>query len=388
MNVLLVVLVPMMVTIGADGLQQSSCLREAVRQISITSHSDDESRRVKWETRNCKGQMAITGAVRIAGDLSGFEYIAPNGRVVIASRDRDHERELTLTHAPQGVAYAYEVDGKRSSWDSEGKAWLAAIMELLVRRAGYGAEERVDYLLRTGGVNAVLHDVDVMDSDYIQRVYLTKLLNKTTLNGDALQDVIDVSARTLGSDYELTSFLTAVAAKYNFSPRSRAAFIRATYTLDSDYERKRALTAVLKKGNLGADDAAAVLHSLRSFDSDYERAQVLKAVAAEIDFEQPRLQEAYVKAAMEIDSDYELRQTLLAVLKRDPLPSGAVSAVLASATKLDSDYERAELLMQILKTRALTRQQRSQVITLTDQMSSDYERGRVSSVLVRQMNSQ
>ena len=389
MSAVSLVLLPLMVTVAASSWQERSCLREPVRNISINTQSHDSNfKRVKWETRNCKGTMEITGVVRIAGDLSGFEYIAPDGKVVIQSRDDDHDRDLTMTHAPQGFAYVYEVDGNRKPFDSDGRAWLASVVELLVRRAGFGADERVDYLLRTGGVAAVLREVDVMDSDHTQRMYLTKLVNRASLNGGAVQSVIEVSARELESDYELATFLSALAEKYNFTAESRGAFINATRQLDSDYEQKRTLMAVLKKGNLSGDDVAAVLSAVSSIDSDYERGQVLKTVAASIDFSQPRLQEAYVKAAADIDSDYELRQVLIAVLKRDRLTQPALDVVLTAAATLNSDYERSEVLMQVLRTHTLTREQRNQVIKITDQMGSDYERGKVSALLVRQMNGQ
>jgi hypothetical protein len=388
MGVVSVVWMPLIVTVITGTQQPQPCLRGEVRHISISSQSDDDYKRVKWDTRACKGTMEIYGNVRIAGDLSGFEFIPQDGKVVITSTDDDHDRELTLTHAPQGFAYVYEVDGKRATWDNAGKAWLSSIIQLLVRRAGYGADERVDYLLKSGGPNAVLQEVRLIDSDYTQRIYLTKLLNRTTLNATAVESVIKSAGETLESDYELASFLITVANKYEFTAGARLAFIAATQSLDSDYEHKRTLTAVLKKGNLNADDLTAVLHSVREIDSDYERGQVLKAVAPSIDFSQPQLQEAYVKAASEIDSDHELRQVLSAVLKRDRVSVAALDAVLTAAATLGSDYERAELLMQILRNYTLTREQRNQVIKITDQMGSDHERGRVSSMLLRQMNAQ
>ena len=446
-----------LVTVTVSPAQKPSCLSEAVRNLSINStRDDDDFQRVKWETRSCKGSMEIYGKVRIAGDLSGFEYIPPDGKVVIETRDDDGRRELTMTHAPQGFAYVYEVDGKRRTWDNDGKAWLSSIVEMLVRRAGYGADERIDYLLRTGGVNAVLREVDIIDSDYTQRLYLSKMLNKTSLNSGAVESVIELAAKELDSDYELAELLMTVGRKYDFTAGSRAAFIGATQKLESDYEHRRVLSAALKKGGLSSEDVTAILNSAvnlssdyekaelligvagryqldermrtaylaatrgmssdyekkrvfttlikqgglgagdlaylldatSSVRSDYERGEILKLVAGSLDFSQPKLQEAYVKAASEIDSDYELRQVLGAVLKRDRLSTAALDVVLNAASTINSDYERAELLMQVLRNHSLNSEQRNRVIKMTDQMRSDYERGKVSAMLIRQMNGQ
>jgi beta-lactamase regulating signal transducer with metallopeptidase domain len=437
--------------------QQGSCLRESVRNLSISSHSDDsEYQRVKWETRNCTGTMEMFGKVRIAGDLSGFESISPGGKVVISTREDGRKRELTLTPSGNRFAYDYEVDGDRRAWDSEAQTWLASVVQMLVRRAGFGADERVDYLLKNGGLNAVLQEVDVIESDYVQRQYLTKTLNKTTLNGGAVESVLQLAARELDSDYELTEFLILVGRKYDFTAGSRAAFIAATNTLQSDYEHRRALAAVLKKGGLSSDDVTAMLTSAKDINSDYEKAElligiaaryqldpkmrtaylaatrdmrsdyekkrvfttllkegglsgadlayildatstvtssyerseILKMVSTNLDFTQPQLQEAYLRAAAEIRSDYELRQVLSSVLKRERLTAGGLNVVLTAAEKINSDYEQSELLMQVLRGYTLNAEQRNRVIKMADQMSSEYERGKVSSLLIKQLNTQ
>ena len=437
--------------------QQDGCLRESVRNISVSSHNDDDNyRRVKWETRNCSGTMELHGTVRIAGDLSGFEYIAPNGKVVIVARDDEHKRELTLTPAGDRFAYVYEVDGNRRAWDSEGQQWLSSILQLLVRRAGFGADERVEHLLKTGGLNAVLQEVAVMESDWVQRQYLTKTLSRTTLNGGGVASLLQLAGRELDSDYELAEFLIAVSRNYDFTPASRAAFIQASATLASDYEHRRALSAVLKKGGLSSEDVTAMLTSAKAIDSDYEKAellisivgryqldpamrsaylaatsdmdsdyeqkrvftallnqgglssadlahvlnatssvnsdyersQILKRISADLDFTQPQVQEAFLKAASEIDSDHELRQVLMSVMRRERLSAGALNVVLAAAETLGSDYERAELLLHVLRSYTLNADQRNRVINLTERMRSQHERGKVSALLIRQMNSQ
>ncbi len=434
--------------------QSARCLQDAVRNVSINTKQDDEFTRVKWEAGRCKGTMELNGRVRLAGDLSGFESISPGGKVTIETDDGDRKRELTLTPSNDRFAYLYEVDGDRRAWDNEGKAWLASVMTFLVRRAGFGADERVDYLLRTGGTNAVLQEVVAIDSDHTQRIYLNKLLGKTTLNGGAVQTVINLAGRELESDYELAQFLIAVAERYEFTNESRAAFIKAVASIDSDYEHRRTLSAVLKKGGLSTGDVTAVLSSANTigsdyekaelligianryrFDqpmrsayldatrnigsdyekgrvfkallkqeglsasdmaqlldgsatirSDYERSQILKQLSGTLDFTRPAVQQAYVKAASEIDSDYEVRQVLSAVLKRDRLTPPAVDAVLSVSETIDSDHERAELLTQLLNNHELSQAQRRRVMEMVADMSSEHYRGRVSSLLLRQIS--
>jgi hypothetical protein len=365
--------------------QNVDCTSESLRNVNTTRH-DDEYTRVKWESRNCKGSIEIRGTAKIAGDLSGFTSISPGGRITIETDSDDADRKLVLTPSNDRFAYQYEVDGNRRAWDAEGQRWLASVVALLVRRTGFGADERVDYLLREKGVGGVIDEVRAMDSDYTQRMYLNLMLNKTTLNGGAVRSVIDVGASELQSDYELTQLLLTVSKRYALNNESRDAFIRATRTIDSDYERRRALSAVLSKGSLSADDVAAVLSSTAEMDSDYERSQVLKQVSADWDFSDARLQQAYLKAAGDMSSDYERRQSLTALLNRGKLAPAAMDVVLEAAGSFRSDYERAQVLLLVLNTQTLNQSQKARMVKLIDEIHSDHERGKVASLMLKQMN--
>lgn len=373
----------------AGDLQTPECLRGdgGKRNISVNSRSGrDKVTRVKLETRRCKVTMELTGDVRIAGDLSGFSSVPAGGKVEIDSRDGDRRRELTLTPAPSGFAYVYKVDGDRRAWDNEGKAWLSSIITLLVRHGGFGADERVEHLLSAKGVNAVFEEVALLESDYMQRLYLRKLLDKATLNGGAVKTFLNVAQREIQSDYELAEVLISVASRYKFTDETRAAFIEATTAIDSDYEQRRTLTAVLKKGGLSSADLGDVIEATSSLSSNYERGQILQLVSGTIDLSDSRLQQAYVKSASELTSDHETRQVLNVLLKRERLSAGALDAVLAIADRVRSDYEQAEILVQVVRRHDLSPAQRARVLRMTEKMGSDHERGRVASVLLKQLN--
>jgi hypothetical protein len=453
--VLLSIVLPAFAASSAFDSQSPACFRQEVQNLSINTHKNDNFTRVKWDTRTCRGVLELTGDVKIAGDLSGFASIPAGGKVEIESKDSDHRRELTLTPAANGAfTYMYKVDGDRRAWDNDGKVWLSSIITLLVRRGGFAADERVDHLFRTRGVQGVLDEVALMDSDHTQRLYLNRLLDKTTLNSGAVRSVLLLAERELQSDYELTELLMAVARRHDFTEESRTAFLQATSTLESDHEHRRALSAVLNKGGLSTADVAAVLASATridsdyekaelligvagkyafdqrmrtaylgaarnidssyekrrvlttllkqgglsasdlayvidasaTVDSDYERSQILQMISANIDFSEPQLQQSYLKAATDIDSDHELRQVLNALLKRDRLASAGVDVVLTAAATIASDYERTEVLLQLMRTHALNQAQRARVIKMAEQMGSEHDRGRISSVLIKQLN--
>lgn len=374
---------------GATSLdaQSPTCLSAdgGNRNISISSHSgrDNNVTRVKFETSRCKVSMELTGGVRIAGDMSGFSSIPMGGKVEIDSRDDDHRRELTLSPASNGFAYVYKVDGDRREWDNDGKAWLSSIITLLVRQGGFAADERVDYLLSSKGVNGVFEEIALLESDHTQRTYLTKLLAKTTLNPGAVRTFLNVAQRELQSDHELAEVLVAVATRYRFTDESRAAFIQATSSIESDHEHRRTLTAVLKNGGLNSRDVAAVLSSAKGIASDYEKAELLVGVASRYALDQS-IRTAYLDAARGIASDHEQRRAFTALLNEGGLSAAEFADVVDATSSLSSNYERSQVLQLVSANTDLSdsRLQQAYVKAVTA-LTSDHEIRQLLSVLLK-----
>ena len=366
--------------------QAPNCQASEIRQMSTSISSDDDRShtRVKWATRDCKGTLEINGDAKIAGDLTRFQSISAGGRVRIETRDPRSSRKLTLTPSEGRFLYAYEVDGKRRGWDNDGQVWLTSILTLLVRHAGYGAEERVDYLLREKGVAGVIEEVGLMTSDHTQRRYLTLLLNKTTLKPREVHTLLEVAGRELASDYELGELLVATTRKYGFTAETRTPYLNAVRSLESDYERSKAILALLNSRSLNEDGQVAVLELAAEIRSSYERGRVLKQMMNQSGRLEARFQEAYLKAA-NVDSDYEVGQMLSAILLRQRLVPSAIDVALTVIGTIRSDYERAQALSKLINTQTLTSAQQSRAADLTDEIRSEYERGKVASLLLRKM---
>jgi beta-lactamase regulating signal transducer with metallopeptidase domain len=348
------------------------CFSEDLRNVSINSHSDDDYQRIKWDTKRCKGTVLIRGRVKLAGDLSGIESMDAGAEFTMTEDDGTDEHELTVKNVGGQPSYDYSLNGKRTAFDAKARAWFTQGITNLVRGTGFAADERVDYLLKSGGVNAVLKEVEAMRSDYVQRQYLRRVIAKTTLSGEVLENVINTATRSLSSDYEMAEFLTDVAKKYDFNETARKSFIAATNTLQSDYEHRRALSAVLSKGGLATEDVVAVLNSLVSMDSDYEKAELLIGIATRYKLD-PRMRQPYLAAASKIDSDYEKGRVLKTLLKNNTLGGAELSEVLESLVTMDSDYEKSQVLQMIAGSDMSDANLQQTYLKLASNIRSDYE---------------
>ena len=89
------------------------------------------------------------------------------------------------------------------------------------------------------------------------------------------------------------------------------------------------------------------------------------------------VQLAYVEAAGYIDSDYETRRVLNAVLDRPGLNQDVARAMLQLAIEIDSDYELAELLIGMMERHPIEQTLTPEFFDAVATLDSDYEHRRV-----------
>ncbi|HSL72194.1 MAG TPA: M56 family metallopeptidase [Longimicrobiales bacterium] len=323
---------------------QDTCLNPGTRgNRSVNSKSDDDLKVITWSSGRCTGSLRIEGAVRMSGDLTGVASISAGGLFRIEEDDGDVDRRLTIRPSNGGLAYDYRVDGRQTEFDAAGRAWLSQALLAVYRMTGFAADERIDYLLRSQGPSAVIAEVGQMSSDYVQRIYLQKLLERSNLTPTLVKSAIDAAARELDSDYEMAQTLIAYANKHDFDDETRTAFINATGKIESDYELRRVLSTALAKGSLRGQDVTAMLNAATSIGSAYERAQLLISLAERYKLE-PAMRVAYLDAARGIGSDYEKRRVYESLLKQGGLSATELASVLEFAATIRSDYEKAQVL--------------------------------------------
>jgi hypothetical protein len=139
----------------------------------------------------------------------------------------------------------------------------------------------------------------------------------------------------------------------------------------------------VKYGSLDAKSVIPVLQDIqrRPIGSDFELRQTLEAIAAAV-----KLDEAagrlYVDAVSTIQSDFEKRQALTALVGSGLTPSVAAEAVKKTAD-ISSDFEKRTALVSLIDSRALSTDGRMGVLSNASRMSSDFERRNVLTAFVQ-----
>src|SRR6185295_1458015 len=110
-----------------------------------------------------------------------------------------------------GIKRDYSINGQTQAMDSEGRAWLAKVLNDTVRQGGYDAPTRVKKILQRSGPSGVLAEISELKGDYVKRLYFDELVAQGNLDAAASRLVLQQAAREISSDYEKAEILVKMA---------------------------------------------------------------------------------------------------------------------------------------------------------------------------------
>jgi beta-lactamase regulating signal transducer with metallopeptidase domain len=141
--------------------------------------------------------------------------------------------------------------------------------------------------------------------------------------------------------------------------------------MDSDFEVAQTLIAIAKTGKIGSG-SSAYLQAVRNIESDFETRRVLTALlkATTPDAEAMTL---LLGVADNIESDFELAQLLLEVSDRGLASSNTREAYFKAVSTIESDFERRRVLTSILKRADNSDDLRTRLLQSASTIESDFE---------------
>jgi beta-lactamase regulating signal transducer with metallopeptidase domain len=368
-----------------------------------------------WNDNGERLTVRWTGPFRLSDDERDVAWIEEGARLTIADgwvfTDRIEMRGLA-----GGVDRKFYRSGLEREFDNEARGFLVNSIQRMIR-SGMFAAERVARLLKQGGPDAVLAEMDRLqtNSSYVKRVYYLELVRRADLNVAQLTRVVERVGKDITSDHEKATVLLEVLQEGGVTDEQRAIAIRAAKTLRSDFERRRVLTAAMPSGTLSTELTLAVIDAVEQMNSSHERSQVLLTVAkrggvtpqtsgrfmAAVSsmasaHEQrqvlsavaaaPSLAEGValdaVKAAGTINSPHEKRQAVSAYVNRSDASPKVAAAAMASAATINSSHEKAQVLLQVIAKGGLTDATAQSFFDTVNTMSSAHDMATVLKAVV------
>ena len=345
---------------------------EGWRQMS--HQSDDDDHRLSWSRPGCDVDVRVDGDVEFSSDFADVARMGRNALLRIEEEDGGTERRLDVTAGADGrPTYQFRVDGRDQAFDEEARVWYQAMLLQVFRRGGFMAEERVAALLRSGGVPAVMQELEVLSSDHVFAAYASALLEQADLDDADAVGLVDRARQRVDSDHYLSSILEAMAARHLDSPAVLDAFIEGSRTIESDHYRAQVLGRALEGRDLAREQVASLLASAGEMESDHYLAEMLRTVGARYVLD-PALQASYLRAVESIESDHYRAEVLTALLERSELDEGELITVLRAAGGIASDHYQSEILRRVARGGIGSAEVRRTAIELSTGLESDHYR--------------
>ncbi len=337
--------------------------------------SDDRSGSMLWSSDGYTVNASWEGLFRLSEDDRRIEWIEPGGEVKLETKGNGAKRRIRIENDGDGkLEVRYQVNGiKRQSLDKDGERWLAETLLVLIRGTGLNAEERVARMLKKSGPDAVIAEMQQINSDYVVRLYSSHLVDQSHLNNRQINKLLTRLQR-IDSDYELRLALTKLFQLDSLDSRVMPRILIAAKTIDSDYELRLLLSPYLARFGVNDGTIKVVLDLAREMDSDYEMRLLLTQAMDDNTISEKNLEKFVRIATSNIDSDYELRLLLSSVADQYGRSKKATRLVVNALDEIGGDYERRLLLTMIVGEGSFDRGGWLAVIKAAKNIDGDYEK--------------
>ena len=111
------------------------------------------------------------GDVDLAPDGSGVAALSSNGSLDLHMTRNGAERRVLFSSDDGTVTRQFFVEGEAQPWSPEADRFVAEVMPIVLRETALSFEERVTWLLENRGQSGLLDEIELIQSDFAQRVY-------------------------------------------------------------------------------------------------------------------------------------------------------------------------------------------------------------------------
>jgi hypothetical protein len=326
--------------------------------------------------------IRVKGQMKVSDDLD--DVISISSRAIIEEKRAGTKRRMVLLpDGNGGVKRSYYVNSRATPFDAEGKRWLAGMLKTLVRESGFESEKRVKNLYAKGGADAVIAEIEQIDSGFGRGKYIEQLTKTTVLDDKQFERLLK-TAKPTDSSFERRQQLVSLMGKRTLNSVQQVAVLNSVAQMDSAFDQKGVLSALLPSLKQEPEVAAAWAKLVGKMDSDFEMQSII------VETMNAPIARGYVDAALQValnlQGNFERANALKAILKNVPNPTdGELTAFLAVVAKIDGDFERKNVLIELVDKTSLDKRGYAAVLQAINGMHSDFEIRHVLVTLAKKM---
>ena len=322
------------------------------------------------DTPDGRLHIAIDGDFAFA--QSEDDLISLDKKAVFEEHRGEHVYRIVFERGQGSPSRTYTVDGKPHAWDAEGKHWLGTVIPRLLRETSYESDARSKRIYAAGGANALLAEIDLIQSGFARRNYIVALAGFGKLDDKQLARVL-AAVDKIDSDFDRRNAYVALIERQTLDNAAQARLLQGAAAMHSDFELRTVLVALAPK--LGSDDAVAQgwLAAMHQIHSAFEARTAIVALA-DADLKPSMQVDLALQSTQNINSAFERRTALAEITRNMAHPSDAqVAAYARSASRINSDFERRTAIVALADKATLDKSACLDLLGALDGMHSDFE---------------
>ena len=312
---------------------------------SISSNNGKSTISVSNNGKDFK--IEYEGEITLSDDDRDIVSISRGGFIEIEKSSFGNKRRIVIESDRNGNIIKKYYEGRtEKEFVPDGKAWLAEVLQEIVRSTTIAAEARVDRFYGKGGANAVLNEISIIESDYVKTRYFELLLDKN-LNNSELVKTIQSAGKQVDSDHYLSTILKRNQKAFLANSQTISAYIDAAGSLDSDHYMTSVLKEVINDTSISDSQMESLLELSKKVSSDHYLTQVLSEVMDNRELNSQNISKI-ITLSNDIQSDHYKTQILKKVINDKGLPSDAYDAFLGTLKDVESDHYISEIIRELL----------------------------------------
>jgi hypothetical protein len=359
--------------------QEATTAKQSTSSTTIISN-DRSTTRYRTSTGLTDFNIEMRGKIELTEDDKDIKTISDDGYLEINKTTFGSKRTLVIESLGGGKVKKEYYEGRtKMEWEPAGKQWMGEILPEIVRSTTIGAESRVNRFFKQGGTNAVLSEIDKIESDHVKSHYANLLMKQPV----AYAAIINKLADQIDSDHYITEFLKNNTSKFMQTKEATTAFFSATRKMDSDHYKTQVIKEALKGQIASLENVKIILQAAGQMESDHYITEVLTSLLKQENLNDALISEM-IATTKSIESDHYRTVVLTKALDKQGLTNASFQKVIESVKDIESDHYVTQVINHLLNNK-LTDEMLTLLLDITNSIESDHYRTEVlKSLLKRQ----
>ncbi|MGV3589569.1 MAG: hypothetical protein ACO1OF_21360 [Adhaeribacter sp.] len=320
--------------------------------------------------------LSYNGKIYFTEDERDIRSISPGGFFKYSKTTFGNCREIQVLSDNDGkLQRRYFVGRSEQSYEPEGRQWLQEMLPHIIATTGLGAEDRVHRIYAKSGLQGVLNEIGKLESDHVQGLYFSCLLNQPRLKENDFRHIFANVNKFIESDYEKGKLLRKTSPHLLQNDKITQEYFNAVAVMGSDYEKAKVVAYIVQNGRLSPAHFSQAINTVSQISSDYEQAKVLKQVIVHPALPERAYKDVIVQLG-NIDSDYEKNRIIFTMMSNQKFLDQHFNEVLAAVRNIRSDNEKSRALAYLVTKHKLTPQNYLQVFPVVADINSAQEKSR------------